>query len=477
MISDTLLITLFLFVPALALNIYRIISVNNAPFLGDAFTYLRLAKEIKHQKTLFPKMNFYHTGQEERLNLPPLLMLLLAPVSHWPYRRLMHTSLVLDLMIGVAVYLFAAYGIGLPPPYALVAAGVQLLTPINAVTTASLTPRPLGLLWFTLFLAAVTVHATEGGITSFLVAAGATTLLLLSQRMITQIVVLVSPLVLAALWFFKGVLYFELLLIIFCGILGATAITKGQYLHVARDHLQRILLHARHGQQERFKREFGNPLQIIKANPWILIAATHLLLQGTPGDPLWITTAYASGILLLAVLWVMGNSVNHIYFSSPAIALLVASGLSQESVSPIFMVLCAAVCVIFIYRELKVITTRRIKNDWFDCFKYINDFALEGRALVIPRVSFPPLIYYTQLVMASSGHGSKAITYDRLTLRKNISNVDYLARFVKENDIRYLIIDLSATTDTQALVHEQNAMGLEERYRNQTLLLLETLKS
>ena len=54
--------------------------------------------------------------------------------------------------------------------------------------------------------------------------------------------------------------------------------------------------------------------------------------------------------------------------------------------------------------------------------------ALQGRALVVPMVSFPPLIYYTPLVMVSSGHGSKAVTFDRMQIRHQLNAPGFLAR-------------------------------------------------
>jgi hypothetical protein len=100
---------------------------------------------------------------------------------------------------------------------------------------------------------------------------------------------------------------------------------------VARDHLRRVLVHARIGQQQRLRREFGNPVQIVKANPWLLLLASacgrrprrHGSMQAGLG---W-QRPLPLGMLVLAVVWVMGNSVNHVFFASPMVAWLLAATL------------------------------------------------------------------------------------------------------------------------------------------------------
>lgn len=474
MAAHTVLAIMVLAGMAVFLQVYRIRFVNNGPNTGDAFTYLRVAREMRKQGTLFPEMVFYYTGQKETLNLPPLLMILLAPVSQWSYGRLIHTSFILDLIIALVLYFFAVSFIPLGPAHGLIAALVYLLTPINTVTSASLTPRSLGLLWFTVFVAAMSVHSIHGGSLSIAIAVLAAALAFLSQRMVAQIIVIVSPFAVATLWLLFDVGHLEILAVIAGGMLLALAITKGRYLPVLKDHMQRIALHARHGQQDRFKREFGNPVQILKANPWLLIAAGFVLLQGIPNELLWVPAAYATGIVLLAVLWVMGNSVNHVYFLSPLVALILAASVPLTVWVEAVLCVIAAICCILIMREFRIVAGRRIKEDWLDCFRYINESRMAGRALALPQIGFPPLIYYTPLVMASSGHGSKAISYDRMTLKKNISNPEYLARFVKENSIRYLIVDHTTFADIRSFCAMRGEITFKEQYRNSSLAIMES---
>lgn len=428
---------------------YRLCRVNDRPHLGDAFTYLRVAREIRGQGRLFPALDFYYTGEREFLTLPPLLMALLAPLCGLPYRVLIQLPLILDLAIAWLIDLAGTTLLGLTDQQALLASLIFLLTPINAITGASLTPRSLGLLGFAALLFAYTGYLGDGRYGWLPVMALAVTFALLAQRMVTQIIVLLALPVAAAaaVLSVSGALW--LIPAVAGGFAAAWAFTGGRYRAVIGDHLRRVLLHVRHGQQDRFTKEFGNPLQIVKANPWLLLAGA-VLLPGHGVSQVWLPSAlFLLGIVLLAVFWVFGNSVNHLFFGAPAAALLAAQQLPQTPSALAFGCAVALLCSWLIVREFRVIARRRLSAPWLDCMGYIAARGWRGRALVLPWVSFPPLVYYTNLVMVASGHGSKAITYDRMLIKTNMNDGAFMADFITANQVEYLLVETSCMPSGQ----------------------------
>ena len=185
----------FLLLLVCALHAWRIARVNDQPTEGDAFTYLRVAREVRDQRSAFPELRFYYSGAVERLQLPPLLMWQLALFPRAGYRALMQLPMLTDLATAAIVAAGGAWVLGLEPGAAGLAGLVMLLTPINATTTASLTPRPLGLLWFTLFGLAMARYGQDGAPAWIAVAAACAALALLSQRMVTQVLLILAPLV------------------------------------------------------------------------------------------------------------------------------------------------------------------------------------------------------------------------------------------------------------------------------------------
>lgn len=457
---------------------WRIVRVNSRPQLGDAFTYLRTAREMRRQRRLFPELCFYHTGETERLQLPPLLMAALVPVAEWSYAAVLSVAAAVDLLTAILVGGAAHQLFGLEPWRAVLAALLFLLTPLNALMTASLTPRGLALLWFTAFVACMSGYVA-GGSAGWMLAAGvAVALALLTQRMVTQILVLVTPVVAAGFVLAGQPRYGHLLTALCLGFVLAWAVTGGRYGAVFSDHLRRVLLHARIGQQQRLRREFGSPVQVIKANPWLMLLAASLAVAGGAGlswpPGLELAAAYAAGMLVLAIVWVMGNSVNHVYFASPMVAWLLAATLPAGGVWLAAAAALGLVAVVIVWREFGVAVAGHLSTDWLECFAYIRQHRLQGRALVVPRVSFPPLVYYTPLVMVASGHGSKAMSFDRLTIRRQIGDPATLAALVQELGVRYVLLDRSAGSAAElAAASELPSRGFRALFDSGTVLLLE----
>lgn len=434
----------FLLLLVVALHAYRMTRVNDQPTVGDAFTYLRVAREVRAQRALFPELRFYYTtGEPERLQLPPLLMWQIALLPRVGYRGLMQLPMLTDLVTAAVVAVGGVAVLGLRPGAATLGALVLLLTPINAVTAASLTPRPLGLLWLTLFGLAMVRYGLGGSVAWVVAAAVCAALALLAQRMVTQVLFILAPIVGAVLALAGYPVYLHLVTATLGGLALAWLVTGGQYGRVIADHWRRVRVHMRFGQQERQRLEFGDPGQIAKACPWLFLAAAAWIAAPPALPPFALAAGLATGCVVLAFLWVMGNSVNHMYFASPFVAWLVAGALPRQVPWLVAAGLVAAACAVFIWREFNVVRRRRLARGWENIFRWVRERGLAGRALVLPQVGFSPLVFYTPLVLVAAGHGSKALTFDRMAIRGRVAEPGFLAQFMRDNGVRYVFLDRS----------------------------------
>lgn len=405
-------------------------------------------------------------------------MALLVPVAGLPYALVLSLAAAVDLLTALLVAGVGHFLFGLEPWRALLAALLFLLTPINAIMTASLTPRGLALFWFTAFVAALSAYVAGGSAAWILAGGAAVALALLSQRMVTQILVLVTPLVAMGFWLAGQPHYGHLLSALLLGFALAWLVSGGRYGPVARDHLRRVLVHARIGQQQRLRREFGNPVQIVKANPWLLLLAVTLALGGSRGQvlpaELGLAAAFVVGMLVLAVVWVMGNSVNHVFFASPMVAWLLAATLPAGSAWLLAVAGLGLVAVVIVWREFGVTAANQLPDAWLACFAFIRQQNLQGVALVVPRVSFPPLVYYTPLVMVSSGHGSKAMTFDRLTIRQRLQETQSMAGLARDLGVRYVLVDRGiCSAEVLVAADGLQARGFRPLFDSGQVLLLE----
>ncbi len=423
------------------LQAYRVIRVNARPHLGDSFTYLCIAREMRRQRSLFPRLEYCYTEEPEVLQLPPLLMAMLVPAAWAPYAVAMSLPVVVDVMTAVLTAAAGHLVFGLNPDRAVLSGLVFLLTPINSIMTASLTPRGPALFWLTVFIAGSSMFVAGGGNFWLAVAAVAAMLAVMTQRMVTQILLLVAPVVGIGFALTGRVEHAGIVIALVLGLALAWVTTGGRYGQVIADHVRRILVHARTGQQQRLRREFGRPRHIVKANPWLLLLTASLLAGHGLAGELWMSMAFVVGMLVLAVVWVMGNSVNHVYFASPLVAWLLAATLPAGMAWQAAVAVVAVVCVVVVVREFRVTMKARISDEWMEAFRFITARGLTGRALVLPWVSFPALPYYTSLVIVSGGHGSKAMTFNRLHVRQNLAVPGFITGLVRQLAIRYVFVD------------------------------------
>jgi hypothetical protein len=125
---------------------------------------------------------------------------------------------------------------------------------MNARTCAFITPRSLGLLCFLFFLIWICEYFSTKSLLAMVLSVSSMALLLLAQRMVTQIIVIVTPLLVLFCWVIVGVDLLPVLYVVGGGFLLAFLLTGGKYKLVIKDHVIRLLLHARHGDQTHYRK-------------------------------------------------------------------------------------------------------------------------------------------------------------------------------------------------------------------------------
>ena len=456
-----------------SLLILRLKNINNKPLWGDGFTYLRTARQIAETGTLPDTLDFYRLGnkQGDLFTLPPLLMLLLVPFHRMDYRVLANIPYSIDLLIAIAIYFFSHSLLGATYLQATTASLIYLLSPINTFTQTQITPRQLGALFLLLFASFYSLYIQRDNLVYLYFCPFWVCFLLLSQRMVTQILFLGAPFIAIFLAFIDPKFSIIFILCLAGGFLLALLLTAGRYKIIIYDHFRRVHQHAKHGDQSTFRKNFGNPFHIFKANPWIILLCLLLTIYGIPDLYMIVPLGYLAAAMLLSVVWVFGNSVNHVYFASPFAALFLSPYLFVNYPETFLMLTFATGCFFLIYREYTAIAKHQIHQHWLDCFDWINRKGLDGSALVLPGIACPPLVYYTNLKLISAGHGSQAMEFNRLFLGKNSSNPQFIKKFVNDADIAFILLQKNRLQETNRVSQDFVYPVL---FENDTLCLLAT---
>jgi hypothetical protein len=455
--------------------VYRLWRVNNKPLWGDGFTYLRTARQIAETGGLPNMLDFYQVGkgQGDPFTLPPLLMLLLVPFRRMEYRYVTNISYLIDILISIALCIFSLYLVGATCLQAVAASLIYLLSPINTFTQTQITPRQLGALFLLLFASFFSLYMQRGDLHYLSYCPFLISLLLLSQRMATQILLLGAPFITGFLCIIDPGFGLAFGLSLAGGIFLAFLLTGGRYRTIISDHLLRIFQHVQHGDQTTFRKKFGYPLQIVKANPWVVLLALLLTIHGAPDVHMAVPAGYLVVAMLLSILWVLGNSVNHVYFASPFVAMLLSPYLFIHYLETFLLLGIAMGCFYLICREYSLIAKKQIQPHWFECFDWIKQKGLCGAILVLPEIACPPLVYYTDLKLISAGHGSRAMEFNRLFLGKNSSDPQFVRRFVLDAGVSFILLQKDRFRETEALTLKTVFQVL---FQNDSLCLLTVRK-
>jgi len=423
----------------------RAIGVQTSS-VSDVFSYLRAAREIRAGRRLRECLRFYFPGHPATLNLPPLQILALVPFAG----RSLWVAWLLPVLQHLATAC-AVFGFGwLATGSALVggvAAGWYLLTPAASLNSASLTPRPLGVLLSGVAFLCAWFHWRTGSAPAFagmLVAcAGA----LLAHRMTAQLLILVFPAWGIVAMAVAGWRHAPLLTVMPAAVALAWLLSGGAYGPILADHWRRVRWHVRHGSQNAGRKAPPPPRRVIAGNPYLLLVA-WLLGRGAL-DGLWRDLmpllVFAAGAVLLSLAWIWGNGHRHVMFSAVPVAMVIAALAPRFGAAEwILAGLCSAIAVGVVTRSVRRVLTQQtgvklISDGARDCMDYLSRQP-PGLVLVVPNVAYPPLAYFTDHSILAAGHGHEALTFNRQRVRPKLASQKGLRHLLNTYPIDWMLV-------------------------------------
>jgi hypothetical protein len=147
------------------LQVYRILPASiRGPLLGDAFTYLRTAREMRRQRSAVSRALLL---SHRRARAPAVATAADGAADAGGESALCGGAEPrrgggpADGRAGRGFVGHCSFSVS-SPGGRLLAALLFLLTPLNAIMTASLTPRGLALLWLTAFVACLSAYVAGG---------------------------------------------------------------------------------------------------------------------------------------------------------------------------------------------------------------------------------------------------------------------------------------------------------------------------
>ena len=304
----------------------------NGYFGSDAFYHVMVARKARELGRL-PDKDPGLVPEMTRV-YPPLLHAILYPFKGAGERMAMVAlSPVLDIVTMLALY-FLAVKLGVEEPlWPLV---LYAVSPMNIIDAASLNARPLANLSLVLSLGFMYLYWQDGGLFYLIISALASAGVMLSNKMALQVLVPCTiALCVVMLWDepLRGIL---VLASLGAGVGIATAATLGGYLRrPLPDHIKFIMVHVRQGEYSTGRSSAPSPLNLAKSNP--------LSVLGPLLGLVWVVTVISTQelqflltwslpVLLLALLWIWGDSWRYLQFGTIPSVLMISTVLTGDDV-------------------------------------------------------------------------------------------------------------------------------------------------
>jgi uncharacterized membrane protein YhaH (DUF805 family) len=237
-----------------------------------------------------------------------------------------------------------------------------------------------------------------------------------------------------------------LLIILIASFLVTITITGRRYLDILKDHLQRVFIHFREGEQNTGQKRLGNPIRLFFMNPWLILLFLLILNKGSFNYSL-ISLSSLIIIALLSVFWVWGSGPRHFYFASTIITAMIVEQIGNElSVSfQIIIMLLSLFSLFLIIRDFKAQKSNILSKDLIACFNFLKN-KKGDLVLVLPNIACPALLYFTDKKIFSAAHGSKALTFNKGLMKKNRENIHFLENLIKKYKINWVILNKTTSS-------------------------------
>ena len=422
-------------IPLLVYISYVLIKKNDLVY-ADTYSHLRVAEEIHDFRGIIPFYKSYFPNKKIRYTYPPMVHIILAVLqkkTSLTFRRTL--SIWLNLLVAI-IFAFILYSVfDFSSGKVALACGLYLINSMHYFETNVITPRFLGILFF--LLAGVGVAQFYAGNTAYwpFILIGSTGLFL-SHRMGVQILLFFGVVYTIVLLTLSNFCFYWLWIFLSASFAAALLLTQGQGLYVLKDHIKRIWLHIKTGNQEDGGKKIGSPFLILRKNPLVLLFLFSLykMISGQnswdTNSPLFVIFIICCVILFLSLFWVWGSGERHIIFMSPFLLVLY---FSQEPISKDYLILLIPVLILIVIKILYSIWLAKEKGvdrEWEELASSIKN-EKGDKLLVLPEISIPYLTYTTKKIIFSGAHDSSAVTFNRVLLKRRLNEHTHIKNQVE----------------------------------------------
>ena len=410
----------------------------------DNYYHLTAAQQIWDEKKIPDYLKAFLL--KGAYSYPPTLHLLLAPIVG---RNKIFLSKIIgpifDVLNAILIYFVVSEFFG--QEIALVSCLIYIITPLNLMESLAVTPRPIGLFFTTSFFLLAFISIFSNSILFLIMASFCFMGVLLSHKMATQSIVSASIII----SLFYILLDYQLSIFIMSaltlGFFLALVISRGFYRKIFRAHKAMLSYHFKQGNYEG-KKQFGNPLEIIKRWPWLPILPfvyfiSSLSLENNPHFIFLLI--WGVFFLIITVLWRYGDNYRYLTYGIAPLSIIVSQTVwsFNDEIKFFFLAIIILLSLgrlsIFIRNQKR---NRIISKDLLNCFEFIRTKKEYQAVGYVPVSLIYPAAFFTGKQVlgaeASPEPWEKGIDYSAY-----MENHELLLKLLKEFNIKTFLINLN----------------------------------
>jgi hypothetical protein len=348
---------------------------------SDSFYHLQVIREIRKNKLKLPEeIDAYSVSGA--YTYPPLLHYIFAILPE-KYEMVLYRyfSAIVDTIQCVLVY-----GIGwvlFGRNAALISTVIYAVIPKNIGMTSSFNPRPLGNLFVSCSVVALLLYVHTGMWMFVVLSVILNSLVLHSHKLSTQFLFFLSVVLSLCFGVKKGILGLMPIGTLLLGFLFAIIISKGHYMVVLKDHIRFLRFHFKSGNFSG-KKIMGNPLNILKYNPWLFLLVFLVVKSNVFVSLNAILLVCVATSVFLYFFWVWGDSSRYLEYASLPSAIL-CGGLLDNNIDAINSILFGVIvvmCIVAVCAYWKK-ANFVVDENFVKCLKYFTTISEKEKVLCL----------------------------------------------------------------------------------------------
>lgn len=376
-----LLISIFLL---LAFLLRSFLLIKNGWVGNDTFAYATYALEFKKKKHMIKIPDKMKPPYNDFV--PQLFTALLSFFPKKFYRYIQFLSPVMDLITMILLYYFSLTFFG--ETVALISSLVYAITPIAVYSCFSLGPRSFSNTSFTLSMLSLFFYFLSSNLIFLIPFFIFTAIVLLSHRLTTQSIVVVT--LVESIIFFN----FVPILVLIAVVIFWLITLRGTYAKILKTHYEKLSNYAKKGSYREGRLKLESPTRMFSSFPFILLLIIYLIFSSFSQTFLEV---WFLSILVLSFVWVLGDGFRHLANAVFPGSILVGIAIMNLPFSEIVFLIFTLISFV---GTLKLIQTYQnshntIKKGFIECCKFIKKNAKRSDVLV----SFPIDYHYAYVAI------------------------------------------------------------------------------